>query len=96
MATILKDEDVNSLEVDVDLMEADIVPRRKILDNVGIMDVAITSSKNVERNLVDLSGHSLSDSGSPAPCGTSQVLHLLFMALPQLYCRRSMIVDSDS
>jgi len=49
-------EDLNSLEVDVDLMKADRVPLRKTPDNVGIVDVAITSPKSVERNLIDLSG----------------------------------------
>ena len=43
--TILKYKDVYSLEVDMDLMEADRVPLRKAPSNVGIVDVAITSPK---------------------------------------------------
>ena len=46
-----------SLEVDVDLMEADRVPLRKAPDNVGIVDVAITSSESAGRNSDVLSGH---------------------------------------
>jgi len=70
VAAILEDEDVNSLEVDVDLMEVDIVPLRKAPGNIGIMDVAITSLKNARRNLDVLSEWQLSDSGSPTPYGT--------------------------
>jgi len=58
VATILENEDVNSLEVDVDLMEADKVPLKKVPDNVGIVNIAITSSKSVGRNLDAQSGHS--------------------------------------
>jgi len=57
-AAILQDDDVNSLEVDVDLMEADIVPLKKAPGNVGIVDVAITSPKSTGRNLDVLSEHS--------------------------------------
>jgi len=57
VAAILEDEDVDSSEVDVDLMEADIVPLRKAPSNVGIVDVAITSRKSAGRNLDVLSGH---------------------------------------
>ena len=56
MAAILEDEDADSLEVDVDLMEADKVPLRKAPDNVGIVHVAITSPKSAGRNLDVLSG----------------------------------------
>jgi len=50
-------EDVNLLEVDMDLMEADRVPLRKAPNNVGIVDVAIKSPKSAGRNLDGLSGH---------------------------------------
>ena len=43
--------------VDVDLMEANRVPLRKAPDNVGIVDIAITSPKSAGRNLGILSGH---------------------------------------
>ena len=43
----LEDEDVDPLDVDVDLMEADRVPLRKGPDKVGIVDVAITFPKSV-------------------------------------------------
>ena len=56
VAAILEDENVDLSEEDVDLMEADRVPLKKTLSNVGIVDVAITSPKSVERNLIDLSG----------------------------------------
>ena len=57
-AAILEDEDVDSLEVDVDLMEADRVALRKASGNVGIVNVAITFPKNTGRNLDVLSEHS--------------------------------------
>ena len=57
MAAILEDEDVNSLEADVDLMEADKVPLRKTPGNVSIVDIAITSPKSIGRNLDVLSEH---------------------------------------
>ena len=53
MAAILEDEDVDSLEVDVDLMEANIVPLRKAPGNVDIVDVAITSLKSAGRSWTD-------------------------------------------
>ena len=57
VATILGDEDVDLLEVDVACMEADrVLPLRKDLDNAGIVDAEITSSRSAGRNLVDLSG----------------------------------------
>ena len=56
VAAILEDEDVDSLEVDVVLMEADRVSLRKDPGYVGIVDAVITSPRSVERNLVDLSG----------------------------------------
>ena len=58
VTAILKDVNVDPLDVDVDLMGADIVPLRKAPDNIDIMDVAITSPKSVGRNLKILSGHS--------------------------------------
>ena len=57
VAVILKDEDVDPLEVDVVLMKADKVPLRKDPGIVDTMDTVITSSKSAERNLVNLSGH---------------------------------------
>ena len=43
--TILGDEDVNPY-VNVDLIEAERVPLRKAHDNIGIVDVVITSPKS--------------------------------------------------
>ena len=92
VATILEDEDVNSLEVD--LMEADIVALRKALSNVGIVDVEITYQKSVMRNLVDLSGHNyLILVFLPR---VVLKINLLFLALPRLYRRRRSMIDSDS
>jgi len=93
---ILKDEDVDSLEVDVDLMEVDIVPLRKTPDNAGIVDVAITSPKSAGRNLNDLSGHNYLILVLLPRVILHKVLHLLFLALPRLYCRRRSMIDSDS
>ena len=56
VAAILEDKDVDPY-MDMDLTEADKVPPRKAPDNVGIVDVVITSPKSARRNLVDLSGH---------------------------------------
>jgi len=72
VAAILEDEDVDSLEVDVNLMEAYRVSLRKASGNADIVDVAIISLKSAGRNLDVLSGAQLSDSGSPAPCSTPQ------------------------
>ena len=58
MAAILKEEDVDSLEVGMDLIEANKMPLRKAPGNVNIVDVAITSPKSVGRNLDGMSGHS--------------------------------------
>ena len=55
VVTILENEDVDLLEVDVARMETDKVPLRKDPDN---MDAVITSPRSARRNLVDLSGHS--------------------------------------
>jgi len=57
VAAILKNENVNLLEVDVARIETDRVPLRKVSGNAGTVDVVITSPRNAERNLVDLSGH---------------------------------------
>ena len=57
VATILEDEDVDPLDVDVDLMKANKVPLRKAPGNVGIVGIVITSSKSAGKNLIDLSGH---------------------------------------
>ena len=56
MVAILENEDVDPY-VDVDFMKADRVSLRKAPDNVGIVDVVITSLKSAGRNLVDRSGH---------------------------------------
>ena len=55
VAAILEDENVDPY-VDVDLMETDRVHLRKTPDNVGIVDVVITSLKSAGRNLDVLSG----------------------------------------
>jgi len=49
-------------------MEADRVPLRKASENVGIVNVAITSLKSVEEIWMP-EWAQLSDSGSSAPCG---------------------------
>ena len=82
VATILENEDVNSLEVDVDLMEADKVPLRKALGNVGIVDVSNTSPKCVRRNLIDLSGHNYLILILLPRVKILRSLHALFLALP--------------
>ena len=79
----------------MDLMEADRVPLRKAPDNVGIVDVAITSLKNVGRNLNVLSGHSYLIVVLLPHVVLLRVLHLLFLAFSQLYCRRRSMIDSD-
>jgi len=95
VAAILEDEDVDSLEVDVDLMEANIVPLRKAPGNVDIVDVAITSLKSAGRNLDRLSGHSYLILVL-LPCVVLlRVVHLLFLTLSRLYCRKKSMIDSD-
>jgi len=56
VSAILKDEDVDPLEVDVVLMEADKVPPKNDTGNVGTVDVVITSPRSAGRNLVDRVG----------------------------------------
>jgi len=58
MAAILKDEDVDLLELDMARIEADRMPLRKGLGNASTMDAVITSPRSAKRNLIDLSGHS--------------------------------------
>jgi len=55
--TILEDENVGPLEVDMVLMEADRVRLIKAPDNVSTVDTIITSPRRAGRNLVDQSGH---------------------------------------
>ena len=95
VAAILEDEDVDPLDVDVDLMEADRVPLRKIPSNVGIVDVEITSLKSAERNLINLSGDCYLILIFLPHVLLLRVLHLLFLALPLLYCRGRGMIDSD-
>jgi len=87
VATILEDEDMNSLEVDVDLMEADRVPLRKAPSNVGLVDVVITSPKSVERNLIDLIRHSYLILVLLLRVVLLKILHLLFLTFSRLYYR---------
>jgi len=96
VAAILEDEDVDSLEVDMDLMEAERVPLRKAYSNEGIMDVAITSLKSVGRNLDVMGGHNYLILVLLPRVVLLRVLHLLFLSLPRLYCRRRSMIDSDS
>ena len=93
--TILEDKDVDPLEVDAVLMEADRVPLRKTPDNVGIVDIVIISLKSAGKNLVDLSGHSYPSLILLPRAVLLRSPRLLIRALSQLYCRRS-IIDSDS
>ena len=69
---------------------------RNAPDNVGIVDIAITSPKSVERNLDILSEHSYLILVLLSHVVLLSVLHLLFLALPRLYCRRRSMIDSDS
>ena len=81
VTTILEDKGMNSLKVDVDPMEANIVSLRKAPDNVGIVDVVITSLKSAERNLIHLSGHNYLVLVL-LPCVVLlRVFHLLLLAL---------------
>ena len=96
VVTILEDEDVDSLEVNVDLMEADRVPLKKAPDNVSIVVVAITSPKSAGRNLDILSGHNYVILVLLPRVVFLTVFHLLFLALPQLYCRMRSMIDSDN
>jgi len=57
VATILKVEDMDLLEVYVARIEADRVPLRKDPDNAGTVDAVITSPRSAGKILVDLSGH---------------------------------------
>jgi len=94
VAAILEDEDVNLLEVDVDLMEADRVPLRKAPDNADIVDVAITSPKSARRNLVDLSGYNYLILIFLARVVLLR-FHLLFLALSRFYYRKRSMIDSE-
>jgi len=64
--------------------------------NVDIMDVAITSPISVERNLDVLSGHNYLILVLLPRVVLLRVLHLAYLALPRLYCRRRSMIDSDS
>ena len=86
---------MNSLEVDVDLMEADRVSLRKALSNVGLVDVVITSPKSVERNLIDLIRHSYLILVLLLRVVLLKILHLLFLTFSLLYYRRRSKIDSD-
>jgi len=82
VATILEDEDMAPLEVDMVLTEADRVPLRKNLNKIGIVNAVITSPKSPGRNLVDLSGHNYLIL-ILLPCvKILRSLHALFLALP--------------
>ena len=71
VVAILEDEDVDPY-VDVDLIEADIVPLRKASGNIGIVDIVIASLKKCWEKFGRPEWAQLSDSSSPAPCGTPQ------------------------
>jgi len=86
---------MNSLEVDVDLMEADRVPLRKALSNVGLVDVVITSPKSVGRNLIDLIRYSYLILVLLLRVVLLRILHLLFLTFSLLYYRRRSKIDSD-
>jgi len=95
VTAILEDENINSLEMDVDIMEADRVPLRKAPGNVGIMDVAITSPKSTGRNLDVLSGHNYLILALLHRV-VLRVFHPLFLTLSRLYCRGRSMIGSDS
>jgi len=83
-------------ETDVELIETNRVPLRKAPGNVGIVDVAITSPKSAERNLDVLSRRSYLILALLPHVVLLRVLHLLFLVLPRLYCRRKSMKDSDN
>ena len=87
---------MDSLEMDVDLMKADIVPLRKAPNNVGIVDIAIKYLKSVGRNLNVLSGHNYLILILLSCVVLLKVLHLLFLTLSRLYCRMRSMIGSDS
>jgi len=91
VAAILEDEDMDSLEVEMDLMETDRVPLND--PAICIMDVAITFPKSTGRNLDVLSGRNYLILVIFLPRVVLRVFHLLFLTLPRLYYRRSMIVE---
>ena len=76
-------------------MEVDRVLLRNTPDNVGIVDVAITSPKSAGRNLDVLSGHNYLILVL-LPRVVLRVPYLLFLPLPRLYCHRKSMIDSDS
>jgi len=81
VAMILEDKDMNSLKVNMDPMEANKVSLRKAPDNVGIVNVVITSLKSAEKNLIHLSGHNYLVLVL-LPCVVLlRVFHLLLLAL---------------
>ena len=67
----------------------------KAPSNVGIVDLAITSPKSAGRNLNVLSGHSYLILVL-LPYMVLLKVHLLFLTLPWLNCRRRSMIDSDS
>ena len=71
------------------------MPLRKAPGNVGIVDIAITSPKNIGRNLDVLSGHNYLILALLPRVILLRVLHMLFMSLPRLYCCRRSMIDSD-
>jgi len=96
VAAISEDEDVDPLDVNVNIMEADRVPLKNASDNVSIVDVVISCPKSVGRNLVDLSGHNYL-SLILLPCVVLlRSPHLLIQPLSHLYCRRRGMINSDS
>ena len=70
MAMILEDEDVDSLEVDVDLMEADRVPLKKAPRQCRHCGYSNHISEKCWKKFGHSAWAQLSDSGSPAPCDT--------------------------
>ena len=96
MAAILEDEDVDSLEVDIDLMEAERVPLRKAYSNEGIVNIAITSLKSAGRNLDVMGRHNYLIMVLLPRVVLLRVLHLLFLSLLRLYYRKRSMIDSDS
>jgi len=64
--------------------------------NIGIVDVLITFLKSAGRNLDISNGHNYLILVLLPRVVLLRVLHLLFLTLPRLYCRKKSMIDFDS
>ena len=95
VATILEDENVDSLEMGRESYGSKQNASEKGPGNVGIVDVGITFLKSAERNLDVLNRH-IYLILVLLPRVVLLRVHLLFLALSRLYWRRRSMIDSDS